>query len=139
MPQASEKKIPIIVGVTGHRRLRQQDLPALRETVRSLLLSLRERCPHSPLVLLCSLAEGADLLCADAAEELGIPLYAALPLPREEYEKDFSPEGKRSLDKHCARAEQLFQTPRTEPRTGGRFFCPRGQQEPSPCPPGMRL
>ena len=30
--------------------------------------------------MLCSLAEGADLLCADAAEELGIPLIAALPL-----------------------------------------------------------
>ena len=117
MTQGSEKKIPIVVGVTGHRRLRQQDLPALREAVRSLLLSLQERCPHSPVVLLCSLAEGADLLCADAAEELGIPLCAVLPLPREEFEKDFSPEGKRCLDRHCARAEQLFQAPRTEPRT----------------------
>ena len=114
MPQNSEKKIPIVIGVTGHRRLRQQDLPALRASVRSLLLSLREQVPHSPLILLCSLAVGADLLCADAAEDLGIPLVAALPLPPEDYEKDFCPAERERLRKHCARAEQLFVTPRSE-------------------------
>ena len=114
MVQNSEKKIPIVVGVSGHRLLRPQDLPALQASVRELLSSLLARCPQSPVVMLCSLAEGADLLCADAAEELGIPLIAALPLPREEYEKDFSSEGKRRLDYHCARAEQVFVTPWTE-------------------------
>ncbi len=114
MLQNSEKKIPIVVGVSGHRQLRPQDLPALQASVRELLSSLQMRCPHSPLVMLCSLAEGADLLCADASEELGIPLLAALPLPLQEYEKDFSPEGVRCLEKHCARAEQVFVTPRSE-------------------------
>ena len=114
MLQDSEKKIPIVVGVSGHRRLRPQDLPALKAAVIDQLRSLQAQNPHSPQVMLCSLAEGADLLCADAAEELGIPLIAALPLPREEYEKDFSPEGKRRLDHHCTRAEQIFVPPRSE-------------------------
>jgi len=114
MPQNAEKKIPIVIGVSGHRRLRPQDLPTLRTAVHEKLASLQAQNPHSPLAMLCSLAEGADLLCADAAEELGIPLIAALPLPREEYEKDFSPEGKRRLDHHCARAEQVFVPQRSE-------------------------
>ena len=82
--------------------------------MREKLSALQNEYPHSPLVMLCSLAEGADLLCADASEELGIPLLAALPLPLEEYEKDFSPEGVRCLEKHCVRAEQVFVTPRSE-------------------------
>ncbi len=114
MLQNAEKKIPIVIGVSGHRRLRAGDLPALRASVREKLSALQADFPHSPLVMLCSLAEGADLLCADASEELGIPLLAALPLPLEEYEKDFSPEGVRCLEKHCARAEQVFVTPRSE-------------------------
>ena len=114
MIQDSEKTIPIVVGVSGHRQLRPQDLPALRAAVREWLVSLQVQNPHSPLVMLCSLAEGADLLCADAAEELGIPLIAALPLPREEYKKDFSPKGKQRLDHHCTRAEQVFVPPRSE-------------------------
>ena len=114
MLQNAEKKIPIVIGVSGHRRLRPGDLPALRASVREKLSALQADFPHSPLVMLCSLAEGADLLCADASEELGIPLLAALPLPLQEYEKDFSPEGVRCLEKHCARAEQVFVTPRSE-------------------------
>ena len=114
MLQNAEKKIPIVIGVSGHRSLRAGDLPALRASVREKLSALQADFPHSPLVMLCSLAEGADLLCADASEELGIPLLAALPLPLQEYEKDFSPEGVRCLEKHCARAEQVFVTPRSE-------------------------
>ena len=115
MTEERENRVPITVGVTGHRLLRQQDLPALHTALRDLLVSLQQKYPHSPVVMLSSLAEGADLLCADIAEELGIPLVAVLPRPRAEYEKDFSPDGKQCLEKHCRRAEQMFVAPRTEP------------------------
>ena len=86
------EKIPLAVGVTGHIPLREADLAVLRATVRQELERLRASYPHTPLRMLCSLAAGADLLCADAAEELGIPLTAALPAEPGEYEKSFGPE-----------------------------------------------
>ena len=111
---SEDNRIPIAVGVTGHRAIRGEDEAAIFAAVRAELEKLRAKCPSSPLVLLTSLAEGADLLCADAAEALGIPLWAALPTAREEYEKDFSDAAKARLAHHCARAERVFVTPYTE-------------------------
>ena len=108
------ERIPIVVGVSGHRRVREQDRPALRAAVREQLEALRCRCPDSPLVLLTSLAAGGDLLCADVGEELGLALCAVLPLERAEYEKDFSPEERERFAHHCARAERVFVAPPVE-------------------------
>ena len=106
--------IPVVIGVTGHRQIRKQDESAIRAAVVSELQKLRAICPHSPFLMLSSLAEGGDLLCADAAEELGIPLAAVLPRERSDYERDFGEEGKKRFSHHCARAEQVFTAPRTE-------------------------
>ena len=106
--------IPIIIGVTGHRAIREQDRAALTRSVKAELEKLRDLCPHSRLVMLSSLAEGGDLLCADAADELGIPLIAALPRPREDYEKDFSEAALERFSYHCARAEQVYVAPPAE-------------------------
>lgn len=106
--------IPIVVGVSGHRAIDERDCAALRAAVKEQLEALRERCPHSPLVMFSSLAAGGDLLCADAAEEQGIPLCAVLPLEREDYEKDFTPEARERFAHHLARAERVFTAPATE-------------------------
>ena len=77
-------KIPIVVGVTGHRDIRDEDRDALYEAVYRELSALCAKCPHSQIVMLNSLAEGADQLCAEAATALDIPLIAVLPMPQEE-------------------------------------------------------
>ncbi|MBQ3482534.1 MAG: hypothetical protein IJH48_09495 [Oscillospiraceae bacterium] len=110
----TEKTIPIIIGVTAHRSIRERDRAAIAASVRRELQKLQTLCPHSRLVMLNSLAEGGDLLCADAAEELGIPLIAALPMERALFEEDFSAEALERLDHHCRRAEQVFVTPPAE-------------------------
>uniref|UniRef100_UPI0025A16DA8 hypothetical protein n=1 Tax=Klebsiella pneumoniae TaxID=573 RepID=UPI0025A16DA8 len=74
--QSIDKKIPIVVGVTGHRTIRESDRAALFERVKAELAGLQARCPNSPIRLLTSLAEGGDQLCAEAATALGIPLIA---------------------------------------------------------------
>ncbi len=108
------KKIPIIVGVTGHRAIREEDIPAIKNAVKSELRKLSELCPNSEIVMLNSLAEGGDLLCADTAEELGLPLIAVLPRPLSDYKNDFSREAQARLSHHCARADRVFTAPATE-------------------------
>ena len=119
-----DSRIPIVVGVTGHRALRPEDRETLTEAVKGELKSLRGKYPHSPLLLLTSLAEGADLLCADAAAELGIPIAAALPMEAEAYASAFPPEEKQRFDRHCQGAETVFVVPCSEeaPETPDRDF-----------------
>ncbi len=114
MASYSENTIPVVVGVTGHREIHGNDIPAIRKAVKDSLIKIRELCPASPLIMLNSLAEGADLLCADVAEELDIPVAAVLPRSMEDYEKDFSPDGADRFRHHCEKAMQVFVAPYTE-------------------------
>ena len=112
--RAYERKIPIIVGVTAHRSIRESDRGALFESVKAELSKLQARCPNSPLILLTSLAEGGDQLCAEAAVSVGIPLIVALPMERGRFVRDFDPESLACFDRLCADAIQMFVTPFTE-------------------------
>ncbi len=73
--------IPLIIGVTGHRDLVEDEEPAIRERVREYLSDLRARWPGTPLIVASQLAEGADLLVAEEAHALGLELVFLLPLP----------------------------------------------------------
>ena len=52
--------------------------------------NLQKRYPASPLVMLSSLAEGADRLTARIAFRSNMRLVAVLPLPQDRYEEDFT-------------------------------------------------
>ncbi|HVS76957.1 MAG TPA: hypothetical protein VHE11_08485 [Steroidobacteraceae bacterium] len=86
---APDGRLPIVIGVTGHRHLRDADLPGLRAHVRELFAQLRRRYPSTPLRILTALAEGADRLVAEVAIEEGHELLVPLPLEPEDYERDF--------------------------------------------------
>lgn len=92
-PAAEKALLPLIVAVTGHRDLNRDEIAVVTERVQSLFATLHEKYPHTPVLLLSSLAEGADRLVARIAMDCGAELYAVLPMPRDTYEKDFaSPE-----------------------------------------------
>ncbi|NIM71240.1 MAG: hypothetical protein GTN86_12045 [Xanthomonadales bacterium] len=80
----------LTIGVTGHRNLVAAEVPALREQVRAFFEALAREYPGLELQVITPLAEGADRLVAQVARELGIPLVVPLPMPRAEYERDFS-------------------------------------------------
>ncbi|HMF28022.1 MAG TPA: hypothetical protein VKE42_04575, partial [Candidatus Cybelea sp.] len=84
--------LPLIVGVTGHRDLAQDDDAEISALVREFLCKLQTTYPHTPIVLLSSLAEGADRLVAQAALDCGAELYAVLPMQTDFYERDFASE-----------------------------------------------
>ena len=56
----SDTGIPIVIGVTGHRDLREQDIQMLRELVSNKLKQLMIQYPNSEFVMLNSIASGAD-------------------------------------------------------------------------------
>lgn len=79
----------LIIGITGHRDLVEEEKPALESRVRTLFNNLSSRYPDLELQLLTALAEGADRLVARVAADLKIPYLAVLPMEQPDYEKDF--------------------------------------------------
>ena len=98
----------LVIGVTGHRNLRQSEVPALQAQVRAFLLELRARYPQLPLVLLSSLAEGSDQLAAQVALDLRLRVIAPLPLPVDLYRDDFDqPESLTRFERQLQQAEAI--------------------------------
>ena len=108
------ERIPLTVGVTGHRAIRPEDVPALTVGVKKTLTELRQRYPHCPLVMLNDLSEGACQLCAQVALSLGIPLIVALPMDRAEFEKDFEGPALKSFHSLYEQAAEQFVVPAAE-------------------------
>ena len=107
--------VPLVVAVTGHRDLLPAELPAIRGRVRALILELRDAYPDRAITLMSALAEGADRLAAEEALDIGIPLVAVLPMPREYYEQDFTAAGSRAeFDRLCNDAADVFELPLVE-------------------------
>jgi len=88
-------RLPLIIGVTGHRDLRLSDVPELEQQVASIIEALRRdylgNDNEVPIIILSALAEGADRLVARVGLAHGARLIAALPLPVDEYRRDFDP------------------------------------------------
>jgi len=97
------------IGVTGHRDLVEDDVPALGNRVRALFDSLSDSYPDLELQLLTALAEGADRLVAEVALEHGIPLIVVLPMELADYEMDFeSAESLAEFRSTLAKAQQIL-------------------------------
>jgi len=110
--------IPVIVGVTGHRDLLENDLPMIRGKVSAALESLERLTRNSPRMLLSALAEGADQLVAEAALERGWQVVAVLPMPLDDFMADFATEAAkrqfRGLLERCVDVKALDPSPRLD-------------------------
>jgi len=98
MPTSSvDGRIPILVGITGHRDPVSAKRDALEASVTGILGDIQRAAPNSPLVLLTPLARGCDRIAAHAAirlrqarRELNVRVVAVLPLPLDDYRRDFA-------------------------------------------------
>lgn len=101
-------RIPLVLGVTGHRDMLGKEV--LQATLEKDVALLRTQYPHTPLVALSALAEGADRLFAEVCLVAGIPLHVVLPFSGSEYEKDF-PDSVEPFRALCARAASITVAP----------------------------
>ena len=98
----------LIVGVTAHRDLVPEEVPALEAAVDAFLKRMQGLHADLPVAVMSGLAEGGDRLVARRALALGLPLVAPLPLPLEEYRRDCtSPESAAELDALLASAQAI--------------------------------
>src|SRR5258708_15974814 len=123
--------LPLVLGVSGHRDLRDEDIPLLKTAVEVVFDRLEEfinpdrpfdrmrrmvwsaagkHAGATPMIVLSSLAEGADQLVAQVALERGLQLVAPLRLPTEEYCRDFevnpvAPDALKKFDALTARPD----------------------------------
>lgn len=105
---------PLVVGVTGHRDLRPEDLATLRQRIGEIF---DEHCgPATPLMVLSPLAEGADRLVAQVALDRGGRLVVILPMKQDFYEKDFNTaESLSEFHELLGKAESVFILPHLAP------------------------
>ncbi len=98
----------VILGVTGHRVLAEQD--KISAGVAAGLDRVEAAYPGRPLVLLSPLAEGADRLVAtEVLKRTNGRLRVPLPLPLADYMSDFpSPESQIEFKDLLGRADQVF-------------------------------
>ncbi len=109
--------LPLILGVTGHRDLREEDIPRLTELVLAEYSELRTHYPSTPITLLSALADGADRLLAHLALGCGMRLAVVLPMPVDLYEMDFDAASVEEFHALLTKAEYLTELPILSGRT----------------------
>lgn len=110
MPFSYDYKIPLAIGLTGHRDIDPDD-PVLVNMIRSELQKLQKDYAETPFIIISPLAEGADRLVVKLAQEcLQAPrLIVPLPLPVEMYRQDFiTAESKAEFDELLQSADVSF-------------------------------
>ncbi|HLO59409.1 MAG TPA: hypothetical protein VK179_11755 [Bacteroidales bacterium] len=113
--QSGHCLIPLYLGVTGHRNIREEDKRVLKEEIKKIILEKKFQCPDTPVKIITPLAEGADRLAAEAAIECDVPYIAPLPMPVAEYRKDFvSSSSNIEFDDLLNKAEYWFELPVAE-------------------------
>ncbi|MCL5880894.1 MAG: hypothetical protein M1478_08805, partial [Deltaproteobacteria bacterium] len=85
----SNAKIPLVLGVTGHRDVREDDKVIIQKELEIFFSTLRKDYPNTPLYLISALAEGADRIAARSALDNGLSLISHIPMKVEDYKKDF--------------------------------------------------
>jgi len=89
----------LTIGVTGHRALdlekEQKIRPVLGRAMSEIIAGKKTGDASASFRALSALAEGADILFAEVAREMGIHLTVILPFQKEEYLKTFSTDEKR--------------------------------------------
>ena len=106
-----KKSDKLNIAISGHRRIHNEE--NLRVSIQNVLQKIIEEHPNSQIILYSALAEGADQLAATEALKFPyVTLIVPLPLPENEYFKDFlSMEGKETYRNLSMQAKTVVDLP----------------------------
>ncbi len=79
-------KIPLVLGITGHRDIKKEHVCTLEESISTIYKCLIDKYPNTPIVLLTPLADGADRIVAKVAFQFEFKdkITVSVPLPMDE-------------------------------------------------------
>lgn len=100
------------IAVSGSRQVRASHAPLVRTRVNEILAEQRALQPNASLVVLSTLADGAERIVVEAVLAAGGELIVCLPLPKDEYERTFaSDESRHEFAALLKRAKCSLQLP----------------------------
>jgi hypothetical protein len=101
-----ESKLPYIIGVVGHRNIVEESKEDASNHFEKILKRYKTKYPNTPILVVTSLAEGADQLIAEVAIKVeGVFLGVLIPMSIEKYLETFSSDSAREeFNKFCAKA-----------------------------------
>jgi len=105
-------KIPLVIGISGHRDIPEKSISHIESKVIEIFDNLIQKYPHTPLVLLSPLADGADRIVAKVVLDKykdKISISVPLPMDINAYQDTFG-KGNTLLNPEKSRAEfdELF-------------------------------
>jgi hypothetical protein len=117
---------PLVIGITGHPDIRNKDREDLLDAVTRILLELKGKYSATPLILLSSLAEGADRLAAQAGllRDVHCRLFVTLPIPLTLYEQGFVEDSLTDFRNLLDLADGSLELPRVVQNHEGRLSAP---------------
>ena len=94
------------------------DIPGLRTSIAAFLQELKRHLPETEIQIIVGMAEGADLLVAETALDMGVRVEAVLPMPLEHYAADFDEDTLAILKSLLARRDVRCTELRPPPHPG---------------------
>ena len=135
----SDLKIPLVIGVTGHRDIHEDDIARLKEKIEIIFQSLIKKYEHTPIILLSPLADGADRIVAEVALDKfkdKITLSVPLPMSEDIYLDSFgkgnvgcSPDDSRRTYKNLREKQSNIMVPQTIPMLFDRDVYEKADEE----------
>ncbi|MEJ5348652.1 MAG: hypothetical protein WHS46_08175 [Desulfosoma sp.] len=99
--------IPLLIGIIGHRKFPEEYRCDLEAELSQALDEIRSQVPNTPVVLVSSLAVGADRLGAKVGLAKGMKLIVPLPFEKVLFEQDF-PGSENEFENLLAQAQSWF-------------------------------
>ncbi len=113
----TDGRIALVVAVSGHHDVSKSALSEITQDVTEFFASLLESYPHTPILVVSGLAEGADQLVAGIVRDLKVPgaerlsHMAVLPMPEDIYLATFEQEEARTAFRELSRNQPMITLP----------------------------